>query len=93
MTIHLHARFSMIVCEWLSLRANKPVQLSENISQGNRDAGNKAFQLRQFDVAAAYYSEAILTAPRNSTELALAHANRASTCTQSHGFAEVSKKF
>lgn len=82
--------FSMIIDDWLSVRANNLTQLSAEKSQGNRDAGNKAFQLRQFDVAAAYYSEAILTAPRDSVELALAHANRASTCTQSRGFAKVS---
>lgn len=73
----------------MAVRGKKAKERSAEISEKHRNAGNKAFQQRQFDVAAAYYTEAILTAPKDSVVLALAHANRASTCTRPNAFAEV----
>lgn len=73
----------------MSLRGKKAKDRSTELSEKHRSAGNRAFQQRQFDVAAAYYTEAILTAPKDSVALALAHANRASTCTRPNAFNEV----
>lgn len=75
---------------WMSFKEKKAkIKRSVELSEKQRIAGNKAFQKRQYDVAAAYYTEAILTAPKDSIELSLAHANRASTCTRPNTFVEV----
>lgn len=74
---------------WLKLREGKAKVRTVEVSEKYRSAGNKAFQQRHFDVAAAYYTEAIATAPKASVALALAHANRASTCTRPNAFVEV----
>lgn len=71
------------------LREEKAKIRTVEASEKFRSAGNKAFQQRQFDVAAAYYTEAIAAAPKDSISLALAHANRASTCTRPNTFVEV----
>lgn len=71
--------FSSILSEWLS-RLNDSKPRSTEVSAKYRNEGNILFNNKNVcdeDVVAELYTQAIFSAPENTEELALAHANRA----------------
>lgn len=68
-------------------RRTRSTDLTNRLRQG----GNQYFAevVEPFDVAADYYTKAIFSAPKDSVELALAHANRAACCLRMLEFMEV----
>lgn len=76
--------------QWLS-KLNQTRKRTVELSRDYREKGNKHFDepTGQNDLAADYYTHAIFSAPKNSVELALAHANRAACCVTSDRFYEV----
>lgn len=65
---------------------------SVNLTNRLRQGGNQFFSefVEPFDVAADYYTKSIFSAPKDSVELALAHANRAACFFRILEFMEVS---
>lgn len=61
------------------------------ISQQYRNIGNERHSDNEWtdDIAADYYTQAIFSAPKNSVEAALAHANRAASFCRMASFHEV----
>ncbi|XP_037049324.1 SET and MYND domain-containing protein 4-like [Bradysia coprophila] len=74
--------------KWLSKLNQKRQRTSkvanEYIAQGDKAASNEM----QYDLAADYYTKAIFSAPKNSAELAIAHASRAGCLVTSERFYE-----
>ncbi|KAG4071022.1 hypothetical protein HA402_001459 [Bradysia odoriphaga] len=74
--------------KWLSklnMKRERTSKLAnEYIVRGNKHASNEM----EFDLAADYYTKAIFSAPKNSAELAIAHANRAGCLVTSERFYE-----
>lgn len=75
-------KFSSRLRQWLSKLKEKRSR-SSALSNLYRQEGNQFYRevLEPRDLAADYYTKAIYAAPKNSIELALAHANRAA-CSQ-----------
>lgn len=77
---------------WIS-KLNEKRTRSTDLTNRLRQGGNQYFAevVEPFDVAADYYTKAIFSAPKDSVELALAHANRAACCLRMLEFMEVCK--
>lgn len=82
MVFFLKFSFSSRLRQWLSKLKEKRSR-SSALSNLYRQEGNQFYRevLEPRDLAADYYTKAIYAAPKNSIELALAHANRAA-CSQ-----------
>lgn len=79
------------ISKWLS-KLNQPRERTLQLTKDFRTKGNEYFDeiTGQNDLAADYYTKAIFSAPKDSVELALAHANRAACAVTSDRFYEVS---
>lgn len=78
---------------WLS-KLDEPRERSESLSTHYRKIGND-YHSNHADMdrlAADYFTKAIYCAPRNSIELAYAHANRAASLCRNSNFADVSAR-
>ncbi|XP_031622222.1 SET and MYND domain-containing protein 4-like [Contarinia nasturtii] len=69
---------SKILRRWI-VKLNETRPRSTDLTNRLRQGGNQYFAeiTEPFDVAADYYTKAIFSAPKNSVELGMAHANRA----------------
>lgn len=76
--------------KWL-VKLNEPHERTVELTNEFRRKGNEYFEemTGDNDLATDYYTKAIFSAPKDSVELALAHANRAACAVTSDRFYEV----
>lgn len=84
---------SQSLCTWLS-KLNEPRERSASLSSHYRNIGNDYHNNNAGpdNLAADYFTKAIFSAPRDSLELAYAHANRAAALCRQTDFVNVSEK-
>lgn len=84
-------QFNRIALRQWIVRLNEKRTRSADYTTRLRNGGNQFYaeSTKPYDVAADYYTLAIFSAPKDSVELALAHANRAQCFLKMLGFEEV----